>query len=114
ETGGTWAVSPIHGNPDPKVQHPVDIINKPTHEITYTGTYYYLAHFRKFVRPGAMRLRTTGETKGVRVMTFQNAEGGCVAQILNSLDQESAVNLIFKGRSLHLALQSRSITTVAW
>ena len=114
ETGGPWAISPIHGNPDPNVQHPVIIINKTTHEITYTGTYYYLAHFSKFVRPGAIRLQTTGKTGGVRVMAFQGAEGGFVALILNSLDQESAVNLVFKRRSLHLALQPRSITTVAW
>ena len=47
-------------------------------------------------------------------MAFQSAEGSFVAQILNSLDQESAVNLVFNGRSLHLALQPRSITTVTW
>jgi glucosylceramidase len=114
ETGGPWAISPIHGNPDPNVQHPVVIINKTTHEITYTGTYYYLAHFSKFVRPGAIRLQTTGKSEGVRVMAFQAAEGGFVVQILNSLDRESAVNLAFKGRSLRVALQPRSITTVTW
>jgi glucosylceramidase len=96
------------------VQNPVVIINKITHEITYTGTYYYLAHFSKFVRPGATRLQTTGKAGGVRVMAFQAAEGGFVAEILNSLDQESAVNLDFKGRSLHLPLQARSITTLTW
>jgi hypothetical protein len=65
ETGGPWAVSPVHGNPDPNIQHPVVIINKTTHEITYTGTYYYLAHFSKFVRPGAIRVQTTG--RGARL-----------------------------------------------
>lgn len=114
ETGGPWAISPVHGNPDPNVQHPVVIINKTTHEITYTGTYYYLAHFSRFVRPGATRLQTTGKAAGVRVMAFQTAEGGFVAQVLNSLNKESAVNLAFKGRSLHLALPARSITTAAW
>jgi glucosylceramidase len=114
ETGGPWAISPIHGNPDPNIQHPVVIINKTTHEITYTGTYYYLAHFSKFVRPGAIRLQTTGETTGVRVMAFQSPDGGYVAELLNSRDQESAVNLDFKGRSLQVALPVRSITTVTW
>jgi glucosylceramidase len=114
ETGGPWAISPVHGNPDPNIQHPVVIINKNTHEITYTGTYYYLAHFSKFVRPGAVRLQTKGEAKGVRVMAFQTPEGGFVVQLLNSSERESAVNLASKGRTVQLALPARSISTVTW
>lgn len=114
ETGGPWAVSPVHGNPDPNAQHPVVIINKTTHEITYTGTYYYLAHFSKFVRPGAVRLQTTGTAKGIRVMAFQTPEGGYVTQLLNSLNQDEEVNLVCKGRTVHVTLPARSITTAAW
>ncbi len=114
EAGGPWAVSPVHGNPDPNAQHPVVIINKTTHEITYTGTYWYLAHFSKFVRPGAVRVETTGKAKGVRVMTFRTHEGGHVAQILNSLKEPTDVNLESKGKTLHLTLPALSITTAAW
>jgi glucosylceramidase len=89
-------------------------IDKTTHEITYTGTYWYLAHFSKFVRPGAVRVETTGKTKGVRVMTFQTPEGGYVAQVLNSLNENTDVNLESKGKTLHLTLPARSITTVTW
>jgi glucosylceramidase len=114
EKGGPWAVSPIHGNPDPNIQQPVVIVNTKTHDITYTGIYYYLAHFSKFVRPGAERVQTSGNAKGVRVMAFRTLEGGFVAQLLNSLDQESTVNLVSYGRTLHLALPARSITTATW
>ncbi len=114
ETGGPWAVSPVHGNPDPNAQHPVVIINKKTHEVTYTGTYYYLAHFSKFVRPGAVRVETRGKTKGVRVMTFQTPAGGFVAQLMNSLKTDQEVNLVSKGRTVSLKLPARSITTAMW
>jgi glucosylceramidase len=114
ETGGPWAVSPVHGNPDPNVQHPVVIINKTTHEITYTGTYWYLAHFSKFVRPGAVRVETTGHAKGVRVMTFQTPDGGYVAQLLNSRNENTDVHLRSKGKTLRLILPARSITTANW
>jgi len=114
ETGGPWAVSPVHGNPDPNVQHPVVIINKATHEITYTGTYWYLAHFSKFVRPGAVRVETTGHAKGVRVMTFQTPDGGYVVQLLNSRNENTNVHLRSKGKTLHLILPARSITTANW
>ena len=114
ETGGPWAVSPIHGNPDPNAQHPVVIINRKTHEVAYTGTYYYLGHFSKFVRPGAVRIETKGKAKGVRVMTFVAPEGGYVSQLMNSRKTDQEVNLILKGRALSLKLPARSITTATW
>lgn len=114
ETGGPWAVSPIHGNPDPNAQHPVVILNKKTHEITYTGAYWYLAHFSKFVRPGAVRIATRGKSKGIRVMSFQTPEGGYVAQLLNSLRIDREVDLVLKGRMLRVKLPARSITTAVW
>jgi glucosylceramidase len=114
ETGGPWAISPVHGNPDPNAQHPVVIINKTTHEITYTGTYWYLAHFSKFVRPGAVRVETTGTAKDVRVMTFATPEGGYVAQLLNSRNESADVNLEARGKTLHVTLPAGSITTATW
>jgi glucosylceramidase len=114
ETGGPWAISPVHGNPDPNAQHPVVIINKKSHAITYTGTYWYLAHFSRFVRPGAVRVETTGGAKDIRVMTFQTPEGGYVAELLNSRSENADVNLETKGKTLHLSLPAQSITTATW
>jgi glucosylceramidase len=114
ETGGPWAVSPVHGNPDPNIQHPVVIVNKTTHEVTNTGTYWYLAHFSKFVKPGAVRIGTSGVRKGVRAMAFQANDGGYVAELLNSLRQAVKVNLEFDGKAVELELPERSITTLTW
>jgi len=104
----------VHGNPDPNIQHPVVIINKTTHQITYTGTYYYLAHFSKFVRPGAIRVQTTGKSAGIRAMSFLSADGEIVAQVLNSTASDASVSLLHKGRTLQLNAPARSISTVLW
>jgi glucosylceramidase len=114
EKGGPWAVSPIHGNPDPNEQHPVVIINQHSHEITYTGTYYYLTHFSKFVRPGSVRIGATGNAKGVRVLGFVAPEGELVAELMNSGREKADVAIVFHGREAHLALPARSITTARW
>jgi glucosylceramidase len=114
ETGGPWAVSPVHGNPDPNIQHPVVIINKKSHEITYTGTYYYLAHFSKFVRPGAVRVQTTGSSRGIRVMAFLSTDGEIVTQVLNSTASDASVNLLHKGQTLQLNALALSISTIVW
>lgn len=114
ETGGPWGISPVHGNPDPNAQHPVVIINKFTHQITYTGTYYYLAHFSKFVRPGATRVETKGNAPGIRVMSFASPDGGIVAQVLNSNPEDKTVHLVNKGKTVSFKAPAQSINTLQW
>lgn len=114
EKGGPWAISPVHGNPDPNVQHPVVIINRQTKQVTYTGLYYYLAHFSKFVRPGAVRIETSGNVKGVRCVAFKTPAGGLVAQLINSRKADTEVGLEAGGRTLQVALPAISITTLQW
>jgi glucosylceramidase len=114
EKGGPWLVSPVHGDPDPNEQHPVVILNRKTHEVSYTGLYYYLAHFSKFVRPGALRIATTGSLKGVRCIAFKTPEGGLVSELINSRKTDAKIRLDSRGRSLRLTLPAISITTCLW
>jgi glucosylceramidase len=114
EKGGPWLVSPIHGNPEDNIQHPVVIINRQTKEVTYTGCYWYLAHFSKFVRPGAVRVSTSGSVPKVRCIAFRTPEGGRVAQLLNSRKQAAEVQVQWRGRSARMELPPISITTCLW
>ena len=114
QNGGPWAVSPIHGNPDPNIQHPVVIINRDARRVTYTGCYYYLAHFSKFVRPGAVRIRVTGSVPGVRCLAFHRPDGGLVAELMNNRSEDGEVQLGWRDRSLKLKLPATSITTCLW
>jgi len=114
EKGGPWSVSEIHGNPDPNVQHPVVIIDRRSKKVTYTGLYYYLAHFSKFVRPGDIRIKTTGSLNGVRVMAFKAPDGKIVIEVMNSKEREVEMGVKFHDRVLHLKLPAISITTALW
>ena len=114
EKGGPWLVAPSHGDPDPNNQHPVVIIDRQTKKVTYTGLYYYLAHFSKFVRPGAVRVQTVGKTPGVRVMSFASPDDGIVTEVMNSNKSAVEIDLRFHGQSVHLSLPALSITTATW
>ena len=114
ERGGPWSVSYIHGNPDPNIQHPVVIIDREKKTVTYTGLYYYLAHFSKFVRPGAVRVGTLGSSAGVRTMAFKAPDGGIALELMNSGKDDTAVNLSWHGRQARLRLPGMSITTALW
>jgi glucosylceramidase len=114
EKGGPWLVSEVHGNPEGNAQHPVVVVNRQTHQVSYTGLYYYLAHFSKFVRPGDRRVETEGKAEKVRCMAFQAPGGGMVAQLVNSGTQEARVRLAWHGRVLPVSLPGISITTLRW
>ena len=114
EKGGPWLVSPVHGNPDGNVQHAVVIVDRQKKSVTWTGTYWYLAHFSRYVRPGAVRIGVTGRLDGVRALAFEAPDGGEVAQLLNSRKEGARVDLEWKGRTVALDLPARSITTARW
>jgi glucosylceramidase len=114
QNGGPWLVSPIHGNPEDNIQHPIVVIDRQTRQVTYTGLYYYLAHFSKFVRPGAVRLATGGGKTGVRCVAFKTPEGGFVAELLNSQNESAEVGVRWRNRSLRVPLPAVSITTCLW
>lgn len=114
QNGGPWLVSPIHGNPDPNIQHALVHIDRATKKVTYTGAYYYLAHFSKFVRPGAVRVATVGTAEGVRCVAFRTPQGGLVAQLLNSRKEPAEVRIEARGRWLSVTLPAVSITSALW
>jgi glucosylceramidase len=114
EKGGPWLISPVHGNPDPNAQHPIVVINRQSGQVTYTALYYYLTHFSKWVRPGDVRVKSTGSAAGVRCMAFRKPAGGMVAVLMNSKPSESNVSLGSKGRVVNVTLPALSITTLVW
>jgi glucosylceramidase len=114
EKGGPWLVSKIHGDPDPNIQHPVVIIDRPTGKVTYTGLYYYLAHFSKFVRPGAVRIACSGSADGTRCVAFLGPDGNVVTQLLNSRKSDAPATLSWREREISLTLPALSICTVIW
>jgi glucosylceramidase len=114
EQGGPWLISTVHKDPDNNQQHPVVIVDRRKKEVTYTALYYYLAHFSKFVRPGAVRVAVTGSHDGVRCLAFQAKDGGMAAQVMNSGKAPATVDLEWRGRRLRVELPALSINTYLW
>ena len=111
--GGPWLTSVEHGDPDNNRQHPVVIINRDTKEVTYTGLFYYLEHFSKFVRPGACRINTTGGSDQLNFAAFKNTDGSIVLNIINNGD-ETDCNVAVANKMTVQKLKAHSITTLQW
>jgi glucosylceramidase len=114
EKGGPWLVSPVHGNPPDNIQHAVVIIDRLTKKVTYTGLYYYLTHFSKYVRPGAVRVESKSSTQGIRCIAFKSQQGEMILQMINSRKNGTSVSVAWRGRQLSLQLDPISITTCRW
>jgi glucosylceramidase len=114
QDGGPWLVSEVHEDPDSNVQQAMVHIDRRTKRVTYTGLYYYLAHFSRFVRPGAVRVDARGSAPGVRCVAFKGPNGGLVAELLNSREEPVEVQLAWRGRATRARLPAISITTASW
>jgi glucosylceramidase len=113
QNGGPWLISVPHGDGDPNEQHAVVIIDRDTKKVTYTGLYYYLAHFSKFIRPGAYRVNTSGGTDKLNFTGFQNTDGSIVLNIINNGD-ETGCQVEWNGKTAFQKLKKHSITTFRW
>lgn len=112
--GGPWLISLIHQDPDNNVQQPVVIIDRDSHKISYTGVYYAIAHFSKFVRPGSIRIGSDGSADGIRCLAFIRPDGRRVAELINSRESNSSIQIDWKGKALELSLPPISISTLLW
>jgi glucosylceramidase len=113
QDGGPWLTSPEHSDPDNNHQHPVVIINRNTKKVTYTGLFYYLAHFSKFVRPGAYRINCTGGSPQLNFVGFLNADGRIILNVINNGD-ETNCKISWNNRISIQKFMRHSITTVMW
>jgi glucosylceramidase len=113
QDGGPWLVSVEHGDPDDNRQQPVVIINRNNGKVSYTGLYYYLAHFSKFIRPGAFRINTAGGSPQLNFAGFQNPDGSIVLNIINNGD-DTECKVLWKNKMVVRKLKKHSITTMKW
>lgn len=113
QDGGPWLVSPEHGDADNNRQQPVVIIDRNTKEVTYTGLYYYLAHFSKFVKPGAHRINCTGGSSSLNFVGFMNTDGSIVLNVINNGD-ETDCKIAWTNKMVIQKLKGHSITTLMW
>ena len=59
------------------------IANTSTGTLTYNPSYYYLAHFSKYVRPDAYRIGISSNDLNLETTAFKNTDGNVVVVVMN-------------------------------
>jgi glucosylceramidase len=80
--------------------------------LIYLNSYYYIGHFSKFIRRGAVRLGIMSDGNILEACSFQNPDGSVVAVVLNTLDIPQKTTLCMNSRRARLYLREHSIQTV--
>ena len=77
-------------------------------------TYYYIGHFSRYIKPGALRIGTTRYSDAVEAAAFLNPDGERVLVLLNKTEKEVPVTVREAGCGMETVLRSHSIYTICY
>lgn len=82
---------------------------------TYTGDLYGLGHASHYVRPGAVRIGSTGiGHDGVQSVAFQNPDGTIALLVLNVAQTTSQISILWHGKRATGMLRPSAVATYTW
>jgi len=87
------------------------IIDSQTKAISYSGMFWALGHYSKFVRRGARRIDSESPAEQLDHCAFENPDGSLVAVITNS-GAARTCRLRLGDKSAAVALPENSMTTL--
>ncbi|MCH9275881.1 glycosyl hydrolase [Bifidobacterium amazonense] len=91
-------------------------VDRRTRTAEYMLDYYGLAHFSKFIRPGAVRIGSD-QNGGVRSLACRNEDGSVVVVLFNDSNHDARVGVDVvgvAGPSRTVSLPSKAAATVVW
>ena len=87
------------------------MINKNNDNYIKTPSFYYIAQFSKYIKPGAKRIAFSRFTQDIDVTAFKNIDNSIVVVLLNKNNYNIEYNLCFNNEYFHDNLDSNAIVT---
>lgn len=94
-----WCVAPVIAKPE-------------TDEVYFTPLYYTMAHFSKFIRPGAKRIAFKNTDKALMVTAAQNPDGSVAVVLLNMSQEEKQFTLKLNTKTVGYRIHAQAIQTI--
>lgn len=82
-----------------------------TDTIHYNSSYYYIGHFSKYIKPGAVRLGLETEITALLATAFRNPDGSVAVVVQNEGDEAQPFALELGGDAAGETLPAHSIAT---
>lgn len=94
-----WCVAPV-------------IVDPVKDEVYFTPLYYTLAHFSKFMRPGAVKIGCIIDSKEVVSTAVQNPDGSIAVAIFNPTETNYSIELKLNHKKSTISIPAKALQTV--
>jgi len=88
------------------------IVDPEKDEVYFTPLYYTMAHFSKFIRPGAVRIGFENPDKELMVTAAQNPDGSVAVVIFNPTDKSQPLKIDLNNREISISISAKALQTV--
>jgi glucosylceramidase len=85
-----------------------------TDTIYYQSSFYYIGHFSRFIRPGAVRIGFSRYTDRLETTAFRNPDGSVAVVVMNRTDEEIPFVLRTEHGIVETASPAHSIQTMVY
>lgn len=94
-----WCVAPVIVDPDKD-------------EVYFTPLYYTMAHFSKFIRPGAKRIHAELSDEELMVTAAQNPDNSIAVVVFNETDKSKEFGFEYKELNQTIRVNPKSLQTI--
>ena len=83
-------------------------------KLIFTPSYYYIGHFSKFIRPGAVRVGAAPSRSHLLATSFLNPDGSMATVVMNRSDAAIDYRVIINGAAVAETLPAHAIQTFVY
>ena len=94
-----WCVAPV-------------IVDPENDEVYFTPLYHTIAHFSRFIRPGAIKIGLENQNNSLQVTAVENLDGSFTVVILNQESEPMDFSLVLGNRSTDIQISGQAIQTI--
>ncbi|WP_321306893.1 glycoside hydrolase family 30 protein [Marinifilum fragile] len=88
------------------------IVDPKKDEVYFTPMYYTLAHFSKYIRPGAIRIGFESNNDDLMVTAAQNPDGSIAVVVLNMKEEAKQLKLTMAGKESAFKIDAQAVQTI--
>lgn len=88
------------------------IVDTEEDEVYFTPLYYTIAHFSRFIRPGAVVTGCTVNGEELMATAAKNRDGSLATVLFNPGEQEKPYRISFNDRTVHATISAKAIQTI--
>ncbi len=81
-------------------------------KLIYTNAYYYIGHFSKFIKPGAIRIASSSNRAELQTTAFKNTDGSIAIVVINTTEKRLPYYVWMQGKASLTESLPRSISTL--